>query len=162
MYKLRNYTVLDAQKINDLAVLAFDQFKTFYDNWQTFSEKLASFSELSHTAEIIVAEDLNGEILGAVAYVPEETIKAEYFPKNTPIIRMLVVNPTVRGLGIGKALSLECICRAKRDNCQNIALHTSSIMSIALPMYLRMNFKEYGKAPDIYSVKYNVYLKSID
>jgi GNAT superfamily N-acetyltransferase len=161
MAKLRNYIESDADKINELAVLAFEQYKNHYDNWDEFSKNLSKFSELSQSSEIIVSENHKNEIVGAVAYVPAAATKAEFFPENTPIIRMLIVNPNARGSGIGKALSNECIARATRDGNKTIALHTSPIMSVALPMYLRMGFQEYCKAPDMYGVKYNVYAKSI-
>ena len=161
MYKLRNYINTDSSKINELAVLSFSQFKQHYDDWPALSNALRKFSELATTSEIIIAVNAQNEISGAVAYVPAHAKKADFFPLDTPIIRMLVVNPNCRGQGIGKALSLECLERAKRDDCKTIALHTSSIMDVALPMYLGMGFTKLCAAPDIFGVKYNVYSKHI-
>ena len=161
MYKLRNYLDDDSYKINELAVLSFEQFKDHYDDWVSFSNALNKFSELSKAAEIIIATNPDNTIIGAVAYVPPHVKKADFFPQNTPIIRMLVVDPSYRGLGIGKALSLACVDRAVRYGCKSIALHTSSIMDIALPMYLGMGFVKHSEAPDIFGVKYNVYSKEI-
>lgn len=62
-------------------------------------------------------------------------------------------------LGIGKALSNECIARAGRDGSRKIALHTSEIMEVTLPMDLKMGFQLYGKAPALFGVTYNVYVK---
>ena len=42
-----------------------------------------------------------------------------------------------------------------------IALQTTPIMSVALPMYLRMGFVKLREAPDIYGVPYAVYAKSL-
>ena len=160
MFELRSYISNDATAINTLAVICFAQFKSKYNDWDAFAKRLEKFSELAESSEIVVAVK-DSEIIGAVAYVPPHTKKAEFFPNNTPIIRMLVVSPSARGLGVGKALSEECIKKAKRDKCRAIALHTSSIMEIALPMYQRMGFNLYGPAPDIFGVKYNVYSKRI-
>ena len=74
---------------------------------------------------------------------------------------MLVVDPEFRGKGIGRALSKECIARAKRDGSPIIALHTSPIMTVALPMYLRMGFVKAYDAPPIFGVAYAVYTKSL-
>ncbi len=161
MFQLRDFCDNDASKINELALVAFEQYKNHYSDWSSFSRALNKFSDLSATAEIMVAIDSDNKIMGAVAYVPPMVKKADYFPLNTPIIRMLVVNPNARGQGIGKALSLACINKAARDACKSIALHTSSIMDVALPMYLNMGFVLHAKAPDIFGVTYNVYTKEI-
>ena len=161
MYEIRNYIDDDSSKINELALLSFAQFKERYNDWDSFSNALKKFSELSPIAEIIVASNSENTVVGAVAYVPESAKKANYFPLNTPIIRMLVVNPDFREQGIGKSLSEECVNRAVRDGCKSIALHTSSIMEVALLMYLGMGFVKHSEAPDIFGVKYNVYTKEL-
>jgi hypothetical protein len=42
-----------------------------------------------------------------------------------------------------------------------IALHTSPIMSVALPMYLKMGFAKAYDAPPIFGVAYAVYTKAL-
>jgi ribosomal protein S18 acetylase RimI-like enzyme len=160
MIQRRNYRNEDAAAINSLAVRCFTQYKDKYSDWASFENGLNQFSDLARLSEIIIAE-LDGKIVGAVAYVPPDVKKAEHFPQDTPIIRMLVVDPKYRGLGLGSTLSEECFKKAERDKCKAIALHTSSIMEVALPMYLRMGFELYGPAPDIYGVTYNVFIKKI-
>ncbi|MFT5593787.1 MAG: ribosomal protein S18 acetylase RimI-like enzyme [Oceanicoccus sp.] len=161
MYEFRKYIDDDSRKINALALLSFTHFKPHYNDWDSFSRALNKFSELSNVAEIIVATNSDDTIIGAVAYVPANVTKADYFPKDTPIIRMLVVHPDYRGKGIGKSLSEACVNRAIRDSCKSIALHTSAIMTVALPMYLNMGFVKHSEAPDIFGVKYSVYVKDI-
>jgi len=75
---------------------------------------------------------------------------------------MLVVEPICRDKGVGRALTEECLRRAKRDGSPVIALHTSPIMTVALPMYIKMAFKRQHNAPPIYDVPYAVYLKRLD
>ena len=161
MYQLRNYKMRDAAAINLLAVECFAQFKDIFNDWTSFKKGLLAFSELSLLGEIVVAEGSSSNIVGAVAYIPSNIEKADYFPKSTPVIRMLIVDPKFRGTGLGKTLALDCISRARRDNCSSIALHTSNIMEVALPMYLRMGFSLFGPAPEILGVGYNVYAKNL-
>lgn len=66
-----------------------------------------------------------------------------------------------RGKGIGRALTNECLARAKRDGANVIALHTSPIMTVALPMYQRMGFVKLRDAPPIFGVEYAVYTKAL-
>ncbi len=155
---LRDYAVNDAEAVNRLALAAFDQFKTEYSDWPAMAASVGTMSALAEQGEIVVAE-IAGTIAGAVAYISAHRRKAEYFDQTWPIIRMLVVDPPRRGAGLGRALSEECMRRARRDGSALIALHTSPIMSVALAMYLRMGFELQYKAPPIYGVPYAVYLK---
>ncbi|WP_354456386.1 GNAT family N-acetyltransferase [Methylobacterium sp. 1030] len=74
---------------------------------------------------------------------------------------MLVVSPSHRAGGIGRMLTETCLERARRDHSPIVALHTSPIMIVALPMYLRMGFEKLRDAPDIHGVPYAVYTKSL-
>ena len=121
---------------------------------------LSKTSALSASGEIIIAE-LEDKFAGAVAYFGPNSQKASFFDQRWPIIRMLVVDPAFRGKGIGRVLSNECIARAKRDGSPVIALHTSPIMSIALPMYMKMGFVKAYDAPPIFGVTYAVYTKAL-
>jgi GNAT superfamily N-acetyltransferase len=136
-YRLRTYADRDAIRLNELAVAAFEQFRTEYSDWPAMQAGLRRMSALAEIGEIIVAERTD-RIIGAVAYIPPGRPKAPFFDQSWPIIRMLIVDPGARGGGVGRALTEECIERARRDGSHVIALHTSAIMAVALPMYLRM------------------------
>jgi GNAT superfamily N-acetyltransferase len=158
--RLRDYESADAENLNRIAVSAFDQFQHQYEDWPAMLAGLSKTSALSASGEVIIAE-FHDQLAGAVAYFGPNTSKAAFFDQRWPIIRMLVVDPTFRGKGIGRALSAECIARAKRDGAPIIALHTSPIMSVALPMYLRMGFAKAYDAPSIFGVAYAVYTKAV-
>ncbi len=160
MYTIRDFRPDDELPINALARRAFDQFKDAYDDWPAFQARI-DVSSLAAVGEVIVAE-INGKIVGAVTYVGPNAPKADFFKAEWPIMRMLVVSPESRGLGIGRSLAEECMRRAKRDGASRFALHTSTLMQIALPMYQRMGFKWDSKAPSIHGVEYGVYLKELD
>lgn len=157
---LRDYTPSDANSLGNVALEAFEQFRSAYSNWPAMSEGVSRMSELSKSGEIIVAED-EGQIVGGVAYVGPGQPKAQYFEASWPIIRMLVVKPDDRGKGVGRKLTDECVRRARRDKSPIIALHTTPIMTVALPMYLRMGFTKLREAPDIYGVPYAIYTKPL-
>ena len=159
--RLRDFDPADTQRIDKLAVTAFEQFKDAYTDWPVFQSKISSMSALAGTGEIIVAE-YAGEIVGAVAYIGPGSEKAAFFQPEWPVMRMLVVSPDARGRGVGKALAEECLARARRDGADSFALHTSELMHVALPMYQRMGFRWLGPAPDIHGVKYGIYLKELN
>jgi GNAT superfamily N-acetyltransferase len=158
--RLRDYEHADAENLNRIAVAAFDQFRDHYGDWPAMLAGLSKTSDLSASGEIIIAE-LQDKLAGAGAYFGPNSQKAAFFDQRWPIIRMLVVDPAFRGKGIGRALSDACIARAERDGSPIIALHTSPIMSVALPMYLRMGFVKAYDAPPIFGVAYAVYTKTL-
>jgi len=157
---LRAFCEADAGEIDRLAVRAFQEYSGSYSDWPAMAAAYARMSDLAKTGEIVVAER-SGSIVGAVAYIPPHRAKPRYFDAVWPVIRSLVVDPDSRGVGIGRALTQECINRARRDKSPVIALHTSAIMTVALPMYLRMGFEWYRDAPAVHGVPYAVYLKRL-
>lgn len=158
--KVRDYEGPDAEALNRIAVSAFSQFRDQYQDWPAMLAGLSKTSTLSATGEVIVAE-IGDQLAGAVAYFGPNSPKAPFFDQRWPIIRMLVVDPAFRGKGLGRTLTMECIERAKRDKAAVIALHTSPIMTVALPMYLKMGFAKAYDAPPIFGVRYAVYTKAL-
>lgn len=159
--RLRVFERPDTQRVNKLAVIAFEQFRDAYTEWPVFRSKISTMSGLADIGEIIVA-GRGAEIVGAVAYIGPGKEKASFFRPEWPVMRMLVVAPEARGQGVGRALAEECLARARRDGADCFALHTSELMQVALPMYQRMGFRRFASAPDIHGVKYSVYLKDLN
>jgi ribosomal protein S18 acetylase RimI-like enzyme len=158
--RIRDYQGSDADNLNRVAIAAFSQFREHYQDWPAMLASLSKTSDLSASGEVIIAE-LQHAFAGAVAYFGPDRPKAPFFDQRWPIIRMLVVDPAFRGNGIGRALTDECIARARRDGSPIIALHTSPIMTVALPMYLRMGFVKAHDAPPIFGAAYAVYTKAL-
>jgi ribosomal protein S18 acetylase RimI-like enzyme len=159
-FEILDFTQQDGEELTKLAVSSFEQYKDVYDDWDIFISRIAAMPSLAESSEIILAK-IDGEIVGAVAYVAPHKPKAEFFEPEWALIRMLVVAPKARGRGIGKALTNECIDRAKRDDAKTVALHTSEVMQTALAMYLRMGFEYKKEAPIIFGMKYGVYTMNI-
>lgn len=157
---IRDYCEGDRDRVNEVALAAFAQFRSRYDDWSAMAAGIGNMALLAQKGEVIVAEH-DGAVIGAVAYIPPHAAKADYFDPAWPIIRMLVVDPRARGLGAGRALTNACIARAQRDSSPVIALHTSPIMTVALPMYLRLGFEKLRNTPPIHGVDYAVYLKRL-
>jgi ribosomal protein S18 acetylase RimI-like enzyme len=94
--------------------------------------------------EIIIA--INGDkIVGAVVYFDnmkyygsDGTATKE---ENAAGFRLLAVDDIVRGRGIGKSLTLECIKRAKEKKLKQVIIHTTKAMEPAWKMYEKLGFK---------------------
>jgi GNAT superfamily N-acetyltransferase len=153
---LREFREADTPALKRVALAAFQQFESCYSDWQAVAAGISRMPGLAETGEIIVAE-IDGCIVGGVAYIPAGKPKADYFDRSWAIIRTLVVDPVARGQGIGRALTQECVRRARRDGSPIIGLHTTPILTVALPMYLRMGFTHRHDVPPIHGVPYAVY-----
>lgn len=98
---------------------------------------------------ILVAEDEH-ELVGGVVYVSDMTqygasgvARAE---RNASGFRLLTTSPRARGRGIGKALVLACLARARAHGHEQVILHTTRAMRVAWGMYERLGFV---RAPEL-------------
>lgn len=157
-FELSDFSAADGEALNRVALAAFAQYSGQYEDWDRFSRSLACMNTLAENAEVVVAS-VGGEPVGAVAYVAPGKPRAAVFAPEWALMRMLVVEPSFRGHGIGRALANECLRRAERDGAPVLALHTSSIMQAALAMYHRMGFVLEGSMPPIHGVPYAIYTR---
>ena len=157
---MRAFAAADGPGVDALGIAAFEQYQNCYNDWPALRERIAGLSSLAEHGEIVVAE-VDGRIAGSVAYLGPGKPKSGFYLPQWAVMRMLVVAPDAQGGGIGRMLADECMRRARRDRAQVFALHTSEMMKVALPMYLRMGFARHADAPTTYGVAYSVYTKAI-
>jgi ribosomal protein S18 acetylase RimI-like enzyme len=158
--RIRDFHENDAEAINQLALAAFEEFRSAYSDWTAMAANIAKMSTLAKVGELIVAER-TGTIAGAVTYVAPYKPKAPFFDSAWPIVRMLAVDPQYRGQGIGGALMRECVRRAKRDRAAVLALHSSPIMTRALAMYRDMGFVFHRDGTPVFGVPTAVYVMQL-
>jgi GNAT superfamily N-acetyltransferase len=77
--------------------------------------------------------ELDGLKVGAVFLVKEANDVAR--------LRLLLVEPSARGLGIGKRLTEECICFARQCGYRKITLWTHSVLTAARHIYRQAGFR---------------------
>lgn len=90
-------------------------------------------------AEVLVAVE-GPRVLGAVTVVTRGGDYAEQADPGDAVIRMLVVDPTARGLGVGRALVRACLTTARRDGCVRVRLSTQTDMTAAHRLYEGFGF----------------------
>lgn len=77
--------------------------------------------------------ELNGERVGAVFVVRKSATTAR--------LRMLILAPQARGLGLGTKLTDECIAFARRKGYRKMVLWTNSCLTAARGIYAARGFK---------------------
>ena len=111
-----------------------------------YYEMLARIGDFASrpATRVLVAVDDEGRLIGGVVCFGD---MAQYGSGGTATaikdatgIRLLGVDPAMRGSGAGKALTLACIALARERGHSQVILHTTQAMRIAWGLYERLGF----------------------
>ncbi|GHF85650.1 GNAT family N-acetyltransferase [Streptomyces filamentosus] len=92
-------------------------------------------------AEVLVAADAEGALLGAVTFTPGGGEWADIAGAGEAEFRLLAVARAARGRGVGEALVRACVDRARTlDGCVRVVLSTQDRMTSAHRIYRRLGF----------------------
>jgi ribosomal protein S18 acetylase RimI-like enzyme len=153
----------ELENIGSLAVAAYQEYAKSLseDNWEIMRTNLSNIAEIAKVGQLIVAKRDNldknsqrSELIGVVIYCPPGHSDPGIFQSEWASIKMLSVASQYRGQGIGAQLCLECIDRARQDNAEIIALHTSELMVAARGMYAKLGFELDIELPQRLGLRY--------
>lgn len=165
----QNYIVRQAipseyQALGSITVTAYEQLPGMPDSSEQ-PDYYSMLYDVKHrannpTTEILVAVSSGNELLGGVMFIGDVKYYASggSVTKNTNCsgIRLLVVKPEARNLGVGKALTRACIKRAKNIGVSQVILHSTKSMEVAWKMYEKMGFLR-SRDLDFYQEKLAVF-----
>ncbi|MBD2177526.1 GNAT family N-acetyltransferase [Pseudanabaena sp. FACHB-1998] len=148
-------TSRDYEAIADLNVVAYTEFASYLPSgaWETMQKNLRNIKERAEVAEFIIYRSGN-DIIGSVAYCPAGKGDPAIFKPDIASILLLAVHPQHRGRGIAKALTLECIAKAKNDKASSIGLFTSELMQSAQRLYQSLGFQQESELPKRHNIRY--------
>ena len=106
-----------------------------------YRQELRDVAARAAACPVLVAVASDGEVLGGVAYVPgPENPMSELERGGEAGIRMLAVDPAAQGLGVGRALTVACLERARAEGRSGVALYTRPANVPAQGLYESLGF----------------------
>ncbi len=109
------------------------------DDW--YAAELRDVEKRARQAEVLVAEDPEGRVVGCVTYVPShEHPYAEVSRSGEVEFRMLAVAVEARGKGVGEALVRAVVERARAAGKKAVVLCTQPVATASHRLYERLGF----------------------
>ena len=106
-----------------------------------YATQLADVAGRAGRSELLVVRDGDGRVVGSVALVLEGDFGEITESDDEASFRMLVVDPTVRGRGVGELLVRTCLGRARAAGKRRMVLSTDPRMASAHRLYERLGFR---------------------
>jgi GNAT superfamily N-acetyltransferase len=104
-----------------------------------YAAELADIAGRVAQAEVLVA--VGERLMGCVTLVPDPSSPwAEGLAEGEVGIRMMAVDPSAQGRGVGRALLEACIARASGLGRTALFLHSTPWMTVAHQLYKRAGF----------------------
>ena len=105
-----------------------------------YTPQLADVSGRASRSELLVARDVQGRIVGSVALVLAGDFGEITTSDEEAAFRMLVVDPTAQGQGVGQLLVSTCLERARAAGKRRMVISTDPRMTTAHRLYERLGF----------------------
>lgn len=159
-YSYRKGTASDSEQLKQLALLSYGQNRGVLgeENWAMMKNNLSNegmFQQLLKTSDCFVCED-QGKIIGMAFLIPKGN-PTDFFEKEWSYIRLIGVDPSYGGKGIGRKLTEQCVVQAIKNGEAIVALHTSEFQNAARHIYESLGFKQMKELDTIYSKRYWLY-----
>jgi ribosomal protein S18 acetylase RimI-like enzyme len=105
-----------------------------------YVHQLRDAASRAEKAELWVAVDDGGQVLGSVTFSPPGSPYREIGQEGEGEFRMLAVDPAAQGSGIGTALVRWCMDRSRELGLPRLVLCTQVENATAIGMYERLGF----------------------
>lgn len=154
----------DVAQMQALALSSWTRFEPLLTeaNWQLLYNNLSNpdtYMALLEKGESWVCT-VGDTLVGMAFWIPSGHPDAIY-QTDWSQIRFVTVHPAYGGKGVGRKLTEWCIERARQNNEQNIALHTSEMMENARHIYESMGFAIVKELEPRLGKRYWLYTKMI-
>lgn len=130
----------DLERVGDITFRAY-LADGFLREGSDYGDHLRDAATRAREAELWVAVDDGGTVLGSVTFCTPGSPYRELATDTEGEFRMLAVDPDARGLGIGRLLALRCIERSREIGYTGVAICSLPEMRTAHALYRSLGFE---------------------
>lgn len=138
-FTIREIRPEEYEALGELTVRAYAAAPSEAD--ARYQGELRDVARRAALVPVLVAVDPDGRVLGGVAYVagPDAPF-AERQRSDEAGFRMLAVDPSAGGRGLGRALAEACIARARASGRRGVAIYSRPTRTVAHRLYRSLGF----------------------
>jgi ribosomal protein S18 acetylase RimI-like enzyme len=135
----------DYEEAGRVTALAYRDFAPGDDpHWQDYLRRIADVASRAEVTTVLVAVG-DRRVLGSATIELDQKVPGSdperVLPPDEANLRMLGVDPTEQGRGVGRALVEACIDLARSRGKRMLTLSTTKLMTAAQALYERMGFE---------------------
>lgn len=155
--KVRRARSEEYDVLGELTVAAYEEFTGGAEDF--YVERLRDVALRDREAEVWVAGDEDGQLLGCVTWCPPGSRWREISTADQGEFRMLAVDRAARGRGVGEALVRLCEDLSSRTGATTMTLSTLESMGAAHRLYERLGYRrapelDWDPAPGVHLIAY--------
>ena len=141
MIEVRPAVAADLPAVHRIVSAAYAEFKPWLTpaNWARMTSNIAKVVEPGAPGRLRVGQ-LGDQLAGTVTYLPPGPKDYQRVPPEWAVIRVLAVDPALRGRGVARALTADSLALARADHAPMVGLHTAEMMLAARALYESAGF----------------------
>ena len=151
MYEIRDAKPEEFSTIGNLMVEVYSQLEGFPspEEIPDYYNTLRQVGDLTKNPKtrLFIAVSEEGTVEGGLVYFGDMKYYGaggeHTLSQNSAGFRLLAVNPSIRGKGLGKRLIQKCFDQAREEGFEYLVIHSTKYMMVAWKMYERMGFERY-------------------
>ncbi|MGH8572117.1 MAG: GNAT family N-acetyltransferase [Gammaproteobacteria bacterium] len=134
--EVRSAVAADLPAVHRIVDAAYAEFEPWLTpaNWVRMTGNIAKVVEPGAPGRLRVGQ-LGDQLAGTVTYLPPGPKDYQRVPPEWAVIRVLAVDPALRGRGVARALTEDCLAMARADHAPAVGLHTAEMMVAARALY---------------------------
>ena len=138
-YEIREVRPSEFDRLGEITIAAYEGLDEELE--PEYRRDLGKVRRRAKSCVVLVAVTPDGRLLGGATYIPRpDTPFSEVAREDEAEIRMLAVDPAAQGRGVGRALTLACLERARADGRSGMALYTRPDNAAAQRLYQSFGF----------------------
>lgn len=156
--EIRSAVAADLPAVHRLVSAAYAEFEPWLTpaNWARMTGNIAKVVEPGAAGRLRVGQ-LGDQLAGTVTYLPPGPKDYQRVPPEWAVIRVLAVDPALRGRGVARALTEDCLAMARADHAPAVGLHTAEMMVAARALYEGAGFMRHREFVHL-DLRFSIYM----